>query len=67
MNAGVGVAREIEFYLQRIHIKKIFWGGGEIGRGRGGKGGMGVDGWTDKQAQSNLTNQLLRSWGHNNA
>ena len=50
---GVGVARESEFYLQR--------GGG------GGKGNRGVDGWTDKQAQSNLPNQLLRSWGLNNA
>ena len=42
MNAGVGVAREIEFYLQRIHIKKIFLGGGgDREGGEGGKGGWG--------------------------
>ena len=27
----------------------------------------GKDGWTDKQAQTNLPLQLLLSWGHNNA
>ena len=28
--------------------------------------GVGVDGRTDEQAQTNLPLQLLRSWGHNN-
>ena len=39
------------------------------GWGRGGlvQGVGGVDGWTDKQAQTNLPLQLLRSWGQNNA
>ena len=32
-------------------------------RGEGG----GVDGWTIKQALTNLPLQLLRSWRHNNA
>ena len=33
----------------------------------GGGGGGGIDGRTDKQAQTNSPLQLLRSWGHNNA
>ena len=48
-------------FLQRIQ-KKFFFGGG--GWGEGGEMG---DGRTDKQAQTNLPLQLLRSWGHNNA
>ena len=34
--------------------------------GGGEWGGVGVDGRTDEQAQTNLPLQLLRSWGHNN-
>ena len=34
--------------------------------GGGGGGGEGVDGRTDKQAQTNLPLQLLRSRGRNN-
>ena len=46
---------------------RIFFGGGSGGGGGdGGCGGV-VDGWTDKQAQTNLPLQLLPSWGHNNA
>ena len=48
--------------------KKIFFfflGGGVGGWWRGGSV-WGVDGWTDKQAQTNLPLQLLRSRGHNN-
>ena len=37
--------------------KNFFW--------RGERGG--VDGWIVEQAQTNLSLQLLRSWGHNNA
>ena len=43
--------------------KKFFW----LGGGGGGGGGGRVIGQTDKQAQTNLPLQLLRSWGHNNA
>ena len=39
------------------------YGGGGVGRGEGG----GVDGWTIKQALTNLPLQLLQSWRHNNA
>ena len=47
--------------------KKIFFSAGG-GGGGGGRGvGGGVDGWTEKQAQTNLPLQLLRSWGLNNA
>ena len=42
-----------------------FLGGGGGGPGQG-EAGMEVNGWTDKQAQTNLPLQLLRSWGHNN-
>ena len=41
-------------------------GGGGGGGGRVGKFWVGVDGRTDKHAQTNLPLQLLRSWGHNN-
>ena len=43
-------------------ISEYFWEGG-----RGGGHGGGVDGWTDEQAQTNLSLQLLRSLGHNKA
>ena len=45
------------FFLKipNLNKKKLFFGGGV------------VDGRTDKQAQTNLHLQLLRSWGHNNA
>ena len=33
----------------------------------GGAEGAGVDGWTDKEAQTNLPLQLLRSLGHNSS
>ena len=56
-------ARVSKFFPQRIQIKnkRIFvgWGGGGVR--------WGVDGWTDKQAQTNLPLQLLRSLGHNTA
>ena len=32
-----------------------------------GVGVVGVDGWTDEQAQTNLPVQLRQSLGHNNA
>ena len=35
-------------------------GGGEGGNGLSGMSGGGVDGWTDKQAQTNLPLQPLR-------
>ena len=47
----------------KIHKKIFFWGGGGV---VGGGRGVGVDGWTDEQAQTNLPLQLLPSWGHNN-
>ena len=34
---------------------------------RGDEVGGGVEGRTDKQAQTNCSLQLLLSWGHNNA
>ena len=63
----------------KIIIKKN-WGWGGVGGGarvffvtknpilkNNWRGGGGVDGWTVKQAQTNLPLQLLRRWGHNNA
>ena len=47
-------------------VSEFFLGGGGGGWGCGWGGG-GVDGWTDKQVQTNLPLQLLRSWEHNNA
>ena len=44
-----------------LEKKKCFFLGG------GGGAGGGVDGWTDKLAQTNLPLQLLRSWGYNSA
>ena len=52
-----GGARVCHFFTKNPNLK---------GGGGGGWWG-GVDGQTDKQAQTNLPLQLLRSWGHNNA
>ena len=53
---GWGVAGVSEFFYKESNTKKkFFWGGGEWGGG-------GVDGQTDKQAQTNL----FRSLGHYN-
>ena len=53
--------------IPNLKIKLFFIGGGG-GVGRGGVGGGGwVDGWTDKQAKTNLPLQLLQSWVHNNS
>ena len=38
-----------------------------MGVGVGWDRGGGVNGETDKRAQTNLPFQFLRSWGHNNA
>ena len=50
----------MNFFMKNPNLKKkILWGGG---------GGVeGIDGQTDKQAQTNWPLHLLRSWGHNNA
>ena len=51
-------------YRESKYKKKFFSGGAEVG----GLGlGVGVDGRTYKQAQTNLPLQLLRNWGHTNA
>ena len=50
------MARESEFYLQRIHIKKIFF----LGGGGGGKGGMGSR-WMDKQTGTKQFDQSTSS------
>ena len=44
------------FFTKNPNLKKE-----KLGRGEGGC----VVGCTDKQAQTNLPLQLLRSWGHN--
>ena len=61
---GGGRVRVSDFFTKNPNLKKniffFFWGGGGRGLGGGGR----VDGRTDKQAQTNLSLQLLRSWGH---
>ena len=73
MGGGGGGKREARvnefFFTKNPNLKKEkkISGGGEGGEvGVSGDGGR-VDGWTDKQAQTNLPLQLLLSWGHNNA
>ena len=53
-----GRASVSEFFYKESKSKKKLWGGGCGSR---------VDGWTDEQAQTNLSLQLLRSKGHTNA
>ena len=56
--------RVIDFFTKNPNLKKKEkkGGGGQVGVGGGG-GGLGWGG-LDKQAQTNLPLQLLRSWGH---
>ena len=56
----------MNFFQTESKSKKKLWGEGGMG-GMWGRVWGEVDGWTDKQAQTNLPLQLLRSWGHNNA
>ena len=58
MRGGGG---KVNDFFTKNPKKIFFWGGGW------GEGGEMGDGRTDKQAQTNLPLQLLRSWGHNNA
>ena len=50
----------MNFFTKNPNLKKNMDGGAE------GEG-VGVDGRTDKQAQTNLPLKLLRNWGHNKA
>ena len=70
MAGGVGRGDIGEFFFtknpnqnrkQQQQKKKHSFSGGWEGAGKG------VDGWTDEQSQTNLSLQLFRSYGHNNA
>ena len=55
-----GARVSVFFFTKNPNLKKIFFCFVCVCVG-------GVDGWTVKQAQTHLSLQVLRSWGHNNA
>ena len=59
---GMGGLYLVNFFHKESKSKTKYFG-----RGWGGGGKGGVDGWTDEQTQTNLPLQLLRRWWHSNA
>ena len=60
-----GILTPTSPFFHKESKSNFFWW--RVGCGGARVGGVGVDGRTDEQAQTNLPLKHLPSWGHNNA